>query len=44
LSQDASGARVTWTADVLPAELAERLSEPMALGLSTMKAHFEGAG
>ena len=35
------GALVTWTADVLPAELVERFSPMMAKGLSTMKAHLE---
>jgi carbon monoxide dehydrogenase subunit G len=35
------GARVTWTADVLPAELANRFAPSMAAGLATMKAHFE---
>ncbi|MEO8375040.1 MAG: SRPBCC family protein [Sphingomonas bacterium] len=35
------GSLVTWTADVLPAELAERFSPMMAKGLSTMKAHLE---
>jgi carbon monoxide dehydrogenase subunit G len=36
-----AGALVTWTADVLPAELAERISPMMALGLSAMKTHLE---
>jgi hypothetical protein len=36
-----TGARVTWTADVLPAALAERFSPSMALGLSLMKQNFE---
>ena len=35
------GALVTWTADVLPAELVERFSPMMAKGLATMKAHLE---
>ncbi len=35
------GALVTWTADLLPAELAERFSPMMAAGLATMKAHLE---
>ena len=35
------GALVSWTADVLPAELAERFSPMMAAGLATMKAHLE---
>ena len=35
------GTLVTWTADVLPAELVERFSPMMAKGLSTMKAHLE---
>lgn len=36
-----TGARVTWTADVLPAELAERFSPMMAMGLQAMKRHME---
>ena len=36
------GSRVTWTADVLPAELVETFSPLMAAGLATMKAHLEG--
>jgi len=35
------GALVTWTADVLPADLVKRFSPMMAKGLSTMKAHLE---
>ena len=35
------GALVTWTADVLPAELVERFSPMMARGLATMKANLE---
>lgn len=35
------GTLVTWTADVLPADLVERFSPMMAKGLSTMKAHLE---
>ena len=35
------GALVTWTADVLPAELAEQFSPLMAAGLATMKRHLE---
>lgn len=35
------GALVTWTADVLPAELAERFSPMMAAGLAATKAHLE---
>jgi hypothetical protein len=35
------GALVTWTADLLPAELAERFSPMMAAGLAMMKAHLE---
>jgi len=35
------GTLVTWTADVLPADLAERFSPMMAQGLATMKAHLE---
>lgn len=41
VSNAEGGALVTWTADVLPAELAERFSPMMAAGLSTMKAHLE---
>ncbi len=37
------GARVTWTADVLPAELAERFAPSMAAGLVIMKKHLESA-
>lgn len=37
------GAQVTWTADVLPAELAERFRPSMAAGLAAMKAHLEAA-
>lgn len=36
-----TGSLVTWTADVLPAELAERISPMMAAGLSAMKSHLE---
>ncbi len=36
-------ARVTWTADVLPADLAAQFSPLMAAGLATMKEHLEGA-
>ena len=35
------GALVVWTADVLPAALAERFSPMMAAGLAAMKAHLE---
>lgn len=35
------GARVTWTADVLPAALAERFAPLMAAGLTRMKAVLE---
>jgi len=35
------GTLVTWTADVLPADLVERFSPMMAKGLATMKAHLE---
>ena len=35
------GALVTWTADVLPAGLAERFSPAMAAGLAAMKSHLE---
>lgn len=34
-------ALVTWTADVLPANLVDRFSPMMALSLATMKAHLE---
>jgi carbon monoxide dehydrogenase subunit G len=37
------GTRVTWTADLLPADLAERFAPMMAAGLAKMKGHFEGA-
>ena len=36
------GARVIWTADVLPAELVERFSPAMAEGLRVMKRTLEG--
>jgi len=36
-----NGARVIWTADVLPAELAERFSPAMAEGLRVMKRALE---
>lgn len=36
------GARVRWTADLLPDALAETVSPMMAQGLAIMKAHFEG--
>jgi hypothetical protein len=32
---------VTWTADVLPADLAKTFSPLMAAGLATMKKHLE---
>ena len=35
------GSRVTWTADVLPVEMAARFEPSMAAGLAAMKAHFE---
>ncbi|MCX8476708.1 MAG: SRPBCC family protein [Sphingomonas sp.] len=39
------GARVVWTADLLPDSLADRVSPMMAQGLACMKAHLEsGAG
>jgi len=38
------GARVIWTADVLPAELADRFSPLMAEALRIMKKTFEGGG
>ncbi len=37
------GARVNWTADLLPDALAETVSPMMAQGLAIMKAHLEGA-
>lgn len=36
------GARVRWTADLLPDEFAETVSSMMAQGLAMMKVHFEG--
>jgi hypothetical protein len=39
---DGKGARVTWTADVLPAEIADRIAPMMQIGLERMKACFEG--
>jgi hypothetical protein len=36
------GARVNWTADLLPDALAETVSPMMAQGLAIMKAHLEG--
>lgn len=36
------GARVVWTADLLPDSLADRVSPMMAHGLACMKAHLEG--
>lgn len=41
VSSRPGGARVTWTADVLPAALAERFSPFMARGLAVMKATLE---
>ena len=38
------GSRVTWTADVLPPEMAERFDPSMAAGLAAMKVHLERAG
>jgi hypothetical protein len=35
------GARVMWTADVLPADLAERFSQQMLIGLRCMKNHLD---
>lgn len=35
------GSRVTWTADVLPAELTERFAPSMAAGLAAMKQYLE---
>jgi len=37
----ANGSRVTWTADVLPADFAERIAPMMTAGLQKMKAHLE---
>ncbi len=37
-----NGTRVTWTADLLPADLVERFAPMMAAGLAKMKGHFEG--
>lgn len=37
------GARVRWTADLLPDALAETVSPMMAQGLAIMKAHLESA-
>lgn len=43
--EDVDGAaRVTWTADVLPAALADRFAPLMATGLAAMKAHLEDGG
>jgi len=39
-----AGARVIWTADVLPDALAARFSPQMAEALGIMKATFEGGG
>lgn len=39
--RDGRGARIAWTADVLPAGLVERISPMMAEGLTRMKAAFE---
>ena len=39
-----TGARVIWTADVLPAELAQRFSPLMAEALRVMKRTLEGEG
>jgi hypothetical protein len=41
ISPAPGGARVTWTADVLPAEFAERIAPMMWLGLQKMKEHLE---
>jgi hypothetical protein len=41
ISPAPTGARVTWTADALPAEFAERIAPMMWLGLQKMKAHLE---
>ena len=38
------GSRVTWTADVLPIEMAARFGPSMAAGLAAMKAHLERQG
>lgn len=41
VSAEGEGTRVTWTADVLPATLADRFAPSMAAGLEAMKLHFE---
>ncbi len=43
ISEHEHGARVVWTADVLPATLAEEFSPLMAADLETMKTHLEAA-
>ena len=39
----AAGARVVWTADVLPDALAEQFAPLMTAGMATMKEHLEGS-
>jgi hypothetical protein len=42
VSEAENGARVSWTADLLPDALAGQVSPMMAQGLAVMKAHLEG--
>lgn len=41
LFPDGEGCRAVWTADVLPATMADAFAPAMAAGLQAMKAHFE---
>ncbi len=43
IAQAPGGARVTWTADVLPDALADQFGPAMEQGLALMKAHLERA-
>lgn len=43
VTETEGGARVNWTADLLPDALAETVSPMMAQGLAIMKAHLEGS-
>jgi hypothetical protein len=43
VSEAQGGARVNWTADLLPDALVGQVSPMMAQGLAIMKAHLEGA-
>lgn len=43
VAEAAGGARITWTADLLPDALAAQVQPMMAKGLELMKAHFEAA-